>query len=368
MPNEPIRREYYLNTLHGIKGRELVKVIMGVRRCGKSTLMEMFKDDIKKSGVPDESIFYINFEEAKNESITDGGLLLKAVADKVELKEGTYVFIDELPDLPGWGKAVNSMRYSGADVYITGSNSKLLLSNFSSELHGRYVIIEMFPLSFREFVEFINAIDGEGENNLDKLLIEYMKSGGLPLAVLERENKKNVDMILSGIFHTIFLKDIVERNTIKDVTGLRRILDFVMSNIGNLTSIESIANYIGSKGSKTTSPTIDNYVYYMEEARLIHRAKKYDVKKKEYLISSGKIYISDLGIRNNRVGYDDNDIAGLMENMVYMELLFRGKEAAVGKINDNEVDFIVIGTEKKEYYQVTTDLLDPKVKEREVEH
>jgi predicted AAA+ superfamily ATPase len=362
MPEMPIRRERYLKIMNGLKDKPLVKIITGIRRCGKSTLMEMFISDLKKSGIPDQNILHMNFEDKHNTHIKDADALMKEVTAKIEPERGTYLFFDEIQDVTGWERAINSMRYSGADVYITGSNAKLLVSDFSTYLSGRYVKIEVYPLSFREYIDFA----GKEKGNTEQYLSEYMINGGMPLAVLERENGTNADMILSAAFETVFIKDVVEKNRIMDVPAIRNISKFMMKNIGNLTSTRNASNYIVSKGGKITPPTVDTYLDHLESAYLIYRARKYDVKTKEYLRTANKFYVSDLGIRNNEVGYDVGDTSGLIENIVFMELLFRGKKVAVGKVDENEIDFIVIGKMHREYYQVTLGLFDQKVIEREV--
>ncbi|MCL1811676.1 MAG: ATP-binding protein [Methanomassiliicoccaceae archaeon] len=357
-----IPREHYLKILRGFKDKPLVKIITGMRRCGKTSLMETFIEDLRKSGVPDSSILHLNFEKKENSHIKDGSALLKAVDDAVELKEGTYLFFDEVQDVTGWEKAINSMRYSGADVYITGSNAKLLVSDFSTYLSGRYVEVELYPLSFREYAQFA----GREKSNPDQTLLEYMINGGLPQVTLERKGGADTDRILSATFETVFIKDVIEKNRIMDAAAIRNIAEFAMKNIGNITSTRSVSNYIVSKGGKITPPTVDSYLDHMEAAYLFYRAKKYDVKTKEYLRTANKFYIADLGIRNNVVGYDDNDISGLIENIVFMELLFRGKKVSVGKIGENEIDFIVTNEVRKEYFQVTMGLFDQNVREREV--
>jgi len=362
MSEMPIRRDRYLRMLREFKDEPVVKILTGMRRCGKSTLMEAFAEDLKESGIEGGNILHMNFEKIDYAHIVDSDILLKEVMKAVELKKGTYLFFDEIQDIDGWEKAINSIKYSGADVYITGSNAKLLSSDFSTYLSGRYVEIEVYPLSFREYIDFV-----EGKNeNPDKLLSEYMRYGGLPYAVLQRKNKKNIDMVVSSIYDTVFVKDVVKRNKIRDVSAIENVIKFLMKNVGNLTSVESTSNYIVSKGGKITSPTVDNYLHYVESAYLTYRAGKYDVKKKEYLRTLNKFYIADTGVRNVIIGYDDNDVSGLIENIVCMELLFRGKKVAVGKIGENEIDFIVMGLETREYYQVTMSLQEPNVKEREV--
>ena len=356
-----VRRDRYLKILMGFKDEPLVKIITGMRRCGKSTLMQMFISDLKDGGVPEENILYMNFEDPRNTQIRDGDALLKEVSATAELKKGTYLFFDEIQDVIGWERSINSMRYSGADVYITGSNAKLLVSDFSTYLSGRYVEIETYPLSFREYIQFFE----DKTNDPDRLLLDYISGGGMPYVASERRSERNTDMILSAIFDTVFIKDVVEKNDIRDVAALRNVTRFIMKNIGNPTSTRSISDYITSKGGKISPPTADAYLDHLEAAYLIYRARKYDIKKKEYLRTSNKFYVSDLGVGNNVVGYGDDDIQGMIENIVFMELLFRGKKVAVGKVDGKEVDFIVLGKDSREYYQVTVELYTPEVKERE---
>jgi Predicted ATPase (AAA+ superfamily) len=355
-----VRRDHYLNMLMDFKDEPLVKIITGMRRCGKSTLMEMFMNDLKETGISEKDIVYMNFEDPRNMHIKDGDMLLKEVMVATELKQGTYLFFDEIQDLIGWEKAINSMRYSGADVYITGSNAKLLVSDFSTYLSGRYVEIETYPLSFREYIRFF-----DDEKDMDRLLFDYMSCGGLPYVTLERKSERNTDMVLSAVFDTVFIKDVVEKNKIRDVTALRNVTKFIMKNIGNVTSTRSISNYITSKGGKMSPPTADAYLDHLESAYLIYRAQKYDLKRKEFLRTSNKFYVSDIGVGNNIAGYGDDDISGILENIVFMELLFRGKKVATGSINGNEIDFIVTNKDMRGYYQVTTEMLTPEIKERE---
>ena len=360
MQDTIVRRDHYLNILMSFKDEPLVKIITGMRRCGKSTLMHMFIADLKNSGVHDNDVVYLNFEDPLNARIRDGEKLLEKIMATVELGKGTYLFFDEIQDVNGWEKAINSMRYAGADVYITGSNAKLLVSDFSTYLSGRYVEIEMYPLSFREYIRFFD--DGA---DTERLLFDYMATGGLPYIALERKSERNTDMILSAAFDTVFIKDVVEKNNIRDVAALRNVTEFVMRNIGNVTSTRSVSNYIVSKGGKMSPPTADAYLDHLEAAYLIYRAKKYDVKRREYLRTSNKFYVSDLGVGSIIARYGDDNISGIIENIVFMELLFRSKKVTVGNINGNEIDFIILDKDKREYYQVTTEMYTPEVRDRE---
>jgi len=358
-----IERKQYLDTLFRLKDVNLIKILTGIRRCGKSTVMEMFIDRIIESGVPPEKILYMRFDHPDFDWVEDHETLSKEVKKSLELKEGSYIFLDEIQYVDRWEKAVASMYTAGVNVFITGSNSRLMSSEFATHIGGRYVEIKMYPLSFREYVKFGRDRTGD----LNKALDNYKRYGGFPIIALnEEDNKADYPMFLSGIYDTIFLKDVIERNDIRDVTTIKNISKFMLKNIGNQTSVRSISNYIVSKGGKTHPATVDTYIHHLESAFMFYRGSKYDVKTKEYLKTSDKYYVADLGIRNNVVGYEDKDRSGTLENLVFMELLARGKEVAVGQIDGKEIDFIVIEDECRHYYQVTDNLYDEDVKKREI--
>jgi len=360
MPGTLIRREHYLKVLHGFKDKPLIKIITGVKKCGKTTLMEMFIEDLKRSGIQDGDILYLDFEKKENAFIRDRDALMKTINGLIEAKEGKYLFFDGIQNVYGWERVINSMIYAGADVYVTGSNSKLLSTKFSTYIAGRYVVIEMYPLSFREYFDHFGGEKG----NRDRLLSEYMMNGGLPLVALEKENERNTDMILSSVFETVFIKDVVERNNIENVAAIRDIAEFAMKNIGNFTSYRNAMNYVESKGGNITPPTVENYLHHLESAFLLYRARKYDVREKDYIRAANKFYVVDMGISNNVVGYNEEDRSGALENLVFMELLSRGKEVAVGRVEGGGIDFVVIEMESIHYYQVTDSLYVEEVKKR----
>lgn len=358
-----IERKRYLDMLFRFKDVPLVKVITGIRRCGKSSIMEIFVDRLRESGVSAENMVYMRFDHADYIWIEDYKTLLKEVMSKIKLSEGSYAFFDEIQDVEGWERAVGAMYAAGVNVYITGSNSRLLSSEFATHLAGRHVEIKMYPLSFREYLEFVK----DQKKDLGRSLEEYKRYGGFPIIALYRgEVISDKNMILSGIFDTVFLKDVIERNEIRDVSAIKNILRFLMKNIGNQTSVRSISNYIVSKGGKTHPSTVDTYIHNLESAYLMYRAKRYDPKTKECLKTEDKFYAADLGIRNNLVGYNDEDRSGILENLVFLELLMRGKEVVVGQIDGKEIDFIVKDEDSKQYYQVTDSLYDEEVKKREL--
>ena len=358
-----LKRDRYLDTLYRFKDVDLVKIITGIRRCGKSTVMEMFKDHMIESGVSPEKILHMKFDHPDYVWIEDYKTLLEEIKSNIELSEGSYIFLDEIQDVEGWERAVGAIYAAGVDVYITGSNSRLMSSEFATYISGRFVEIKMYPLTFREYIQ--SSEDRKGD--LKKALDSYKRYGGFPIVALsEINNKADYHMILSGIYDTVFLKDVIERNEIRDIATIKNISRFLMKNIGNPTSVRSISNYITSKGGKTHPATADTYIHYLESAYLVCRGKKYDVKTKDYLRTADKFYVADLGIRNNVVGYDEEDRSGLLENLVFLELLSRGKEVMVGQVGDKEIDFVIKEDEFRHYYQVTDNLYDEEVKKREI--
>lgn len=363
MSSKLLERERYLNKLISFKDKPLIKIITGIRRCGKSTLMKMFVDHLLDTGVKPENILYMKFDGPDYLEIDDYFKLLEEVKSKISLSEGNYLLFDEVQDIKGWERAINAMYTAGADVYVTGSNAHMLSSEYSTYISGRYVKIKMYPLTFREYIEF-----GEGrKEDLAGALDRYKIYGGFPaVALLDQDIKENSEMILSGIYDSVFMNDVIDRNDIRDSATIQNIFKFLMKNIGNQTSVRSISNYIISKGGKTHPTTVDNYIHYLESAYLINRAKRYDVKTKDYLRTVDKFYAVDLGMRNNMVGFNKGDQSGLLENLVYLELLARGKDVAVGAVEGKEIDFIVLEKESKHYYQVTSNMFMEETVEREV--
>ena len=358
-----IERKQYLNKLLRFKDRPFIKIITGIRRCGKSTVMKMFADHLIDSGVPSENILHIRFDLPEYLDIDDTNKLMKEVNSRIKPAEGIYLFFDEIQEVAGWEKAVNAMFEAGADVYITGSNSRILSSEFSTYLSGRFVEIKMYPLSFREYLEF-----GEGrKDDLKRSLDEYKKYGGFPaVALSDGDIRKDNGIILSGIYDSVFLNDVIEKNEIRDIATIKHIFRFLMKNIGNQTSVRSISDYIISKGGKTHPSTADTYIQHLESAYLIYRAKKYNIKARDYLRTMDKFYAADLGIRNNTAGLTDEDRSGVLENLVFMELLARGKDIASGSVDGKEIDFIVFEGNSRHYYQVTDSLYAEETRKREL--
>lgn len=357
------KRDLYLDKLIKFKDKQFIKVITGIRRCGKSTLLKLFREYLLKFDVSEKQIIYINFESIQFDDIKDYKLLYEYIKEHLAAKSRTYLLLDEIQEVIHWEKAVNSFLVDlNVDIYITGSNAWLLSSELSTLLSGRYVEIKMLPLSFKEYMQFIE----KPSNNIEEDFQLYLRYGGLP-PIIELNN--NLDMIqpfLSGIYNTVLMKDIVQRNTVRDAALLDNLVHFLADNIGNSISTKKISDYLTSAGRKTTPATIDNYLQMLEKAFIFYKASRYDIKGKLYLKTQEKYYIVDTGIRNNLLGLRNMDYGHILENIVYLELLRRGFDVYIGKIGNMEVDFIATKTNKKVYYQVSASILDEKTKEREL--
>ena len=359
-----IKRDNYLKKMIDAKDTELIKVITGVRRSGKSTLLQMFKDYLLENGIKEENIIHINFESAMYDDIKDYKDLYKYIKEKIK-KEKVYLLLDEVQNVKHWEKAINSFNVDfNIDIYITGSNAYLLSSELSTLLSGRYIEIKMYPLSFKEYLLF-NDYDN---SNLDDKFNEYLKYGGLPAVTLIKNNNDLVLSYLNDIYNTIVKKDIIDRNKIKDTALLENIIKYLANNIGSPISSTKISDYLNSNKIVESSnhQTIDNYLNMLEKSFIMYKADRTDIKSKSLLKTLGKYYISDTGIRNIILGFRNIDEGHLLENVVYLELLRRGYRVNIGKFNDYEVDFVAENPNIVKYYQVTQTLATEEIKEREL--
>lgn len=357
-----INREHYMNKLLSYKDTEFIKVITGIRRCGKSSLLKLFMDKLKKENSK-TNVIYMNFESFKFDEILDYKDMYNEIKKQIKDKEKVYILLDEVQRVINWEKCVNALTVDfNCDIYITGSNAYLLSSELSTYLSGRYVEIKMLPLSFKEFLKFANFKDNV---SIDEKFNQYMRYGGMP-GIIKLSNDYNLfDDAIKGIYNTVFMKDIIEKNKLTDASLLEKVLKFLMSNTGSLISAKKIADFLTSQGTKVTHNTILNYLEMLENAYIIYRASRYDIKGKELLKTLEKYYIVDMGIRNSMLGFRDSDYEHIIENIVFFELLNRDYTVTVGKTNSLEVDFIATNSKEKKYYQVTLSLLDDSVRNRE---
>lgn len=359
-----IIREKYLKKMIDAKDTDFIKVITGVRRSGKSTLLLMFRDYLLANGVKEENIVHINFESAKYDDIKDYKDLYKYIEDKVK-DEKIYLLLDEIQSVSSWEKAINSFKVDfNMDIYITGSNAYLLSSELSTLLSGRYIEIKMYPLSFKEFLVFNNY----DENNLEEKFNEYLKYGGLPAITLIKGNDELILSYLNDIYNTIVKKDIIDRNNIKDVALLENIIKYLFNNVGSPISSNKISDYLNSNKvvQKSNHQTIDNYLNMLEKSYIIYKADRTDVKSKSLLKTLGKYYVSDSGIRNIILGFRNINEGHLLENIVYLELLRRGYRVNIGKIGDYEAHFVAENPHTIRYYQVAQSISDEDVRTREI--
>jgi predicted AAA+ superfamily ATPase len=354
-------RPEYLLRLIDFQDQDIIKVVTGIRRCGKSTLLELFIEHLKEQGIKDEQVIFMNFESAKFEVITDSQILYKYVESRIYPTGKTYIFLDEIPAVKNFEKAVNSLAVDfDADIYITGSNAYMLSSDLSTVLSGRYIEIKMYPLSFKEYMS-AQSPDIPPED----CFYEYMKYGGFPFIAYEKEERK-ISSYLDGIYNTVVFKDIVQRNKIKDAALIEKLIRFVFSSMGSLVSPMSIARAIKNDNRCISNETIDNYLEMLCKANVLSKAVRYDIKGKEYLKTLNKYYVTDLGLRNHILGYRQTEPSHALENIIYFELVRRGYNVSIGKAGNMEVDFVASSKDDIRYYQVAwTVNSSPETLERE---
>ena len=356
-----INRQKYLDKLISQKDKDIVKVITGIRRCGKSVLLfDIYNDYLLSIGVKKENIIKINLETKKNESLRNADVLYNTIVEQIVNNDRYYVFIDEIQMVDGFEDVVNGLRVDyNCDVYITGSNSKLLSKDINTKMRGRSIEIKVYPLSFAEFYAYYGGDKRQCFNN-------YLMYGGLPYLVAEDANKNKVEY-LKMICETVVGRDIIERHGIRQENLFEAVVEFLCSNIGSYVSANKIADTLKSNGySKVTPDTIGNYLEFVCEAYLFYKAQRYDIKGKQYLKTLNKYYISDLGIRNSKLNYRQIEITHSLENIIYLDLIRRGYIVDIGKNNTKEIDFVARDDKNLYYIQVAYTLSDPDKKEQEV--
>ena len=365
-----VERKEYLEQLAQWKDEQVIKVITGIRRCGKSTLLLQYQTWLKANGVSADQIVSVNFEELEYEELLDYRKLYEYLKNHLCVGKKTYIFLDEIQKVTAFEKVVDSLYVKpDIDIYITGSNAYMLSSDLATLLTGRYVEIKMLPLSFKEFLD-ITALDAE------QGLAEYMRDGGLPyIAVMNRTSEK-VETYLEGIYNTVIVKDIEDRQTrkesepskrkITDITLLKTIAKYLASVVGNPVSIRSITNYLTSNGRKLSPNTVSDYVDALIESFIFYPAERFDIVGKQLLKANRKLYIVDLGLRNYILPRQNYDLGFSLENIVYFELLRRGYRVMIGKVGNTEVDFVAERKGTYSYIQVTADMTAKETFEREL--
>ena len=369
-----IDRKEYLDFLVKSKDRQIIKVVSGVRRCGKSTLFEIYKDFLLENGVAKNQIISINFEDMDYEELTDYKKLYEYIKSKMIEDKKNYIFLDEIQHVDKFEKVVDSLFIKeNTDLYITGSNAYFMSSELATLLSGRYIELKMLPLSFKEYYQAKLEYEKleQKENRILKTLIqyynEYIVNSSFPYTLQLDSDLKNIHEYLSGIYNSVLLKDIVARLKISDVMRLESVVKYIFDNIGNLTSLSKIGNTLTSMGRKTDVKTIEKYIRGLTDSLLVHEVSRYNIKGKEFLSTLSKYYVTDLGLRQMILGNRNIDMGHILENVIYLELLRRKGNVYVGQFDKNEIDFVVINSNEIEYYQVALTVLDENTLKRELD-
>lgn len=360
--NSIINRQEYLDKLIALRDKQLIKVITGIRRCGKSTLMEIFQNYLKSNGVSDNNIISINFEDYDNYELRAPSKLYSYIKEKLSDTGMNYIFLDEIQHVEDFPRIVDSLYIKkNVDVYITGSNAYMLSSEIATLLSGRYVEIKMLPLSFKEYIESTGDT-----KELSRKYADYIENSSFPYTLELRDTPKELYNYLEGIYNSIVVKDIANRKKITDTMMLESITRFLFDNIGNPMSTKKIADTMTSMGRKIDVKTVEKYVSALTESFVMYQAKRYNVKGKQYLKTLEKYYAVDMGLRYMLLGTRGADVGHILENVVYLELIRRGYDVYVGKIDDLEVDFVAMDKKQIEYFQVAATVRDENTLNREL--
>ena len=361
---ELIKREEYLQQLINWRDKKVIKVITGVRRCGKSTLMDLYKSYLRQQGVADEQIISINFEDYDYIDLLEPRNFYAYVKERI-LSDGrmTYFFFDEIQNVKDFERVVDSLYIKpNVDIYITGSNAYMLSSELATLLSGRYIEIKMLPLSFKEYVE----ASGD-EHELPRKYRNYIETSSFPYVLDMKQDARVIREYLNGIYNTIVVKDITQRNKFPDTMMLESVLRFAYDNIGNILSTKKIADTMTSDGRKIDTKTVEKYLNALMESYMLYQCKRYNIKGRQYLKTLDKYYAVDMGMRKVLLGSKAMDAGHILENIVYLELLRRGYDVYIGKVDDLEVDFVAMDDKGMTYYQVSATVRDEKTLKRELD-
>ena len=357
-----IKRELYLKKIRDSYDSELIKVIMGIRRCGKSVLLLQIMEELKQKGIKDDHIIYMNFEDYDFIDYTDAREFNKYIKERIKDKNKYYLLFDEIQNVKDFERVINSFRATmNVSIFITGSNSKLLSGELATVLTGRFISIKMMPFTYSEFLELKKSKNEEiSENTLE----EYIEWGGMPL-IYNTNSEIERKMYLRDLYNAIILKDIVERNSIKDINLLNRIIQFMMENVGGILSSNSIAGYLKNEKINTSVDTVMNYIEYITTSSIFNKVNRYDIRGKSVMATLEKYYLTDLGLLTLKSSPIEKKTGGRLENIVYNELIARGYDVYIGKTEKGEIDFVIDKFGQREYIQVADYLSSEEVKRRE---
>ncbi|OQA50100.1 MAG: hypothetical protein BWY47_00632 [Bacteroidetes bacterium ADurb.Bin302] len=359
---EIIERNNYLNKLLALKDKQIIKIVTGIRRCGKSTLLEMYQHRLLLNGVESNQIIAVNFESFDFLELRDPKKLYEYINSRISVTKMNYIFLDEIQHVYKFPDVVNSLFIKkNVDLYITGSNAYMLSSEIATLISGRYVEIPMLPLSFKEYVQSTGDM-----RDLSLKYANYTRYGGFPYSLELRDQPQELNDYLRGIYSTIVLKDVVDRKKVSDVMMLENVMRFAFDNIGNILSTKRIADTMTSNGHKIDVKTVEKYLSALIKSFVLYQAKRYNIKGKQYLKTLEKYYVVDMGLRSMLLGSASFDVGHILENVVYLELLRRGRQMYVGKVDELEVDFVATDADSLCYYQVAATVREPSTLLREL--
>lgn len=356
-----IIRPHYMKMLKTYRDIPLVKILAGVRRCGKSTILEMLRDDLKSSGVPDDHIIFVRYTSKDiDEGMTDRDMY-NAIKEKITDGDRYYILLDEVQEVEGWEKAVNSLlENENTDIYVTGSNSKLMSSEISTYLTGRYISIPVFTLSFAEYLDFKKT----SGTPTKELLNDYIRTGGFPIVVLGNFDDRSAYQIVEGIYTSVITNDISRRHNVTNIDLFNRVVKYIVENVGKSFSANAIVKFLKGEGRSLSVEAVYNYIEWLEKAFVIYRCQRFDLQGKSVLKTQEKFYLADASLKYCIMGFNPKSVASMLENIVYFELLRRGYEVYIGKLNTREIDFVAVQRDERVYVQVCRNL--PEDSDREI--
>jgi len=362
-----IPRQKYMEKILPFVDTPFVKILTGIRRCGKSTILLMLMEELKSRGIDENKIIYFSFDTMKYDDLKDAKILYKTIYEKISSGEKFYIFLDEIQEIACWERTVNSIMVDfKVDVYVTGSNSKMLSSEISTYLTGRYISINVYPLSFAEYLDFKKTY-----TNLEAVhreFVSYLKIGGFPAVNLRKYSANEAYTIVKDIYNSTIFKDIVQRSKIRKIELLERVVKFVFDNVGKTFSAKSVSDYLKNQKRTLDVETVYNYLSLLEKAFILHRCSRFDLQGKEILKTQEKFYLADQAFKYSVLGYSPKSISAMLENLVYLELKRRGYEVYIGKSLNQEIDFIAMQKNEKIYIQVCREIVSEKTEKREYDN